>query len=155
MRPDELTVTALVPATATLLRSGDAHDQYQRLMELEQENRYLKQAMSELMMEKTLLKVALEARYQSAPQEPNPASAYDTVRIASQRARSAGIYVAPGILGTHLRASYGEVMNAPLPDSIAEFIKKIEKGHRSGARRSLIGQLLSALAPMRFARSGR
>jgi hypothetical protein len=156
MRP-ELTVTALVPATATLLRNGEhPRDPNQRIMELEYENRHLKQAMSELMMEKLLLKVALEARYQNAPEDTGLVPSYVAGRNASLSAQNASIYVAPGVLGTHLRATYGEIMGAPLPDSIAEFIKKLEKGQRpSSPRRSLIGHIVSALAPMRFGRSVR
>jgi hypothetical protein len=150
MRP-ELTVTALVPETATLLRNGEhPRDPNQRIKELEYENRHLKQAMSELMMEKLLLKVALEARYENAPEDTGLVPTYIAGRNASLSAQNASIYVAPGILGAHLRATYGEAMNAPLPDSIAEFIKQLEKGRRpSASKRSLFGQILSALTPMR------
>jgi hypothetical protein len=34
--------------------------------------------------------------------------------------------VLPGILGKQLRAAYGELLNTPLPDAIAELIKKLE-----------------------------
>jgi hypothetical protein len=34
--------------------------------------------------------------------------------------------VLPGILGKQLRAAYGELLNAPVPDAITELIKKLE-----------------------------
>ncbi len=35
-------------------------------------------------------------------------------------------HVLPGILGKQLRAAYGELLNAPVPDAIADLIKKLE-----------------------------
>jgi len=35
-------------------------------------------------------------------------------------------HVLPGILGKQLRAAYGELLNAPVPDAIAELIKRLE-----------------------------
>ena len=35
-------------------------------------------------------------------------------------------HVLPGILGKQLRAAYGELLNTPIPDAIAELIKKLE-----------------------------
>jgi anti-sigma factor NepR-like protein len=34
--------------------------------------------------------------------------------------------VLPDILGKQLRAAYGELLNAPVPDAISELIKKLE-----------------------------
>ena len=34
--------------------------------------------------------------------------------------------VLPDILGKQLRAAYGELLNAPVPDAIADLIKKLE-----------------------------
>lgn len=34
--------------------------------------------------------------------------------------------VLPGILGKQLRAAYGELLNAPIPDAFAELIKQLE-----------------------------
>ena len=33
----------------------------------------------------------------------------------------------PGILGRQLRAAYGELLNAPVPDAINDLIKRLEK----------------------------
>ena len=35
-------------------------------------------------------------------------------------------HVLPGILGKQLRAAYGELLNTPIPDAIADLIKKLE-----------------------------
>jgi len=35
-------------------------------------------------------------------------------------------HVLPGILGKPLRAAYGELLNAPVPDAISDLIKKLE-----------------------------
>ena len=35
-------------------------------------------------------------------------------------------HVLPGILGKQLRAAYGELLNTPVPDAIADLIKKLE-----------------------------
>ena len=35
-------------------------------------------------------------------------------------------HVLPGILGKQLRAAYGELLNAPVPDAIADLIKRLE-----------------------------
>lgn len=35
-------------------------------------------------------------------------------------------HVLPGILGKQLRAAYGELLNAPVPDAIADLIRKLE-----------------------------
>ena len=35
-------------------------------------------------------------------------------------------HVLPGILGKQLRAAYGELLNAPVPDAISDLIKKLE-----------------------------
>jgi hypothetical protein len=32
----------------------------------------------------------------------------------------------PGILGKQLRAAYGELLNAPIPDAITDLIKRLE-----------------------------
>jgi len=35
-------------------------------------------------------------------------------------------HVLPGILGKQLRAAYGELLNAPVPDAISDLIKQLE-----------------------------
>jgi len=35
--------------------------------------------------------------------------------------------VLPGILGKQLRAAYGELLNAPIPDAFTELIKRLER----------------------------
>jgi hypothetical protein len=35
-------------------------------------------------------------------------------------------HVLPGILGKQLRAAYGELLNTPVPDAIADLIKRLE-----------------------------
>jgi hypothetical protein len=35
-------------------------------------------------------------------------------------------HVLPGILGKQLRAAYGELLNAPIPDAIADLVKRLE-----------------------------
>ncbi len=39
-----------------------------------------------------------------------------------QRAKDA----LPGILGKQLRAAYGELLNAPIPDAITDLVKRLE-----------------------------
>jgi hypothetical protein len=36
-------------------------------------------------------------------------------------------HVLPGILGKQLRVAYGELLNTPLPDSITDLVKKLER----------------------------
>ena len=43
-------------------------------------------------------------------------------RPAGKRAQDA----LPGILGKQLRAAYGELLNAPIPDAISDLIKRLE-----------------------------
>ena len=47
-----------------------------------------------------------------------------TSKEQPQRARSQEVL--PGILGKQLRAAYGELLNAPVPDAISDLIKKLE-----------------------------
>ena len=124
----ELTVTALTPAATAatltpaeakvtpLRNGGPVRDQQQRIMVLEYEISCLKQAMSDLMMEKLILKVALDARYEPAQQGSVLALTHEAARNLSQCARNAGVYVAPAIVGTQLRANYEELLNAPMPE---------------------------------------
>ena len=133
----ELTLTALPPTTTAMLVHDCelSPDQQRRIMLLEYENGCLKQAMSELMMEKLLLKLALEARYQSAaPYQPGPAL------ITTDG-------VEPGILGKQLRVAYEDLVNAPVPDPIAELIKKLDKEQPSS-----VGRILWEITAKRFAR---
>lgn len=53
---------------------------------------------------------------------PNPDSADEGAD--GRRARHQ--HVLPGILGKQLRAAYGELLNAPVPDAISDLIKKLE-----------------------------
>ena len=53
----------------------------------------------------------------------------------------------PGILGKQLRAAYGELLNAPVPDAITDLIKRLEnqeaeasKPPQKSARREEQGQ---------------
>ncbi len=41
------------------------------------------------------------------------------------RVRAPDADVLPGILGKQLRAAYGELLNAPIPDAIAQLVKKL------------------------------
>lgn len=43
-----------------------------------------------------------------------------------KRKRAPDQDVLPGILGKQLRAAYGEMLNAPIPDTFAELIKRLE-----------------------------
>ena len=45
---------------------------------------------------------------------------------AEDAPRGRNQHVLPGILGKQLRAAYGELLNAPVPDAIAELIKRLE-----------------------------
>ena len=67
------------------------------------------------------------------PQEPKQAA--PTIESAAATAndgsdaderRGRHQHVLPGILGKQLRAAYGELLNAPVPDAISELIKKLE-----------------------------
>jgi hypothetical protein len=42
------------------------------------------------------------------------------------RPRQRGQNVLPGILGKQLRAAYGELLNAPVPDAITDLIRRLE-----------------------------
>jgi hypothetical protein len=70
-----------------------------------------------------------------APQDPKhagparqsggaPAPEDDAETDSLPRARSQ--HVLPGILGKQLRAAYGELLNTPVPDRIADLIKQLE-----------------------------
>jgi hypothetical protein len=45
---------------------------------------------------------------------------------ASGRTRARNQDVLPGILGKQLRAAYGELLNAPVPDAFTDLIKRLE-----------------------------
>jgi hypothetical protein len=45
---------------------------------------------------------------------------------ADDAPRGRNQHVLPGILGKQLRAAYGELLNAPVPDAIADLIKRLE-----------------------------
>lgn len=44
----------------------------------------------------------------------------------SKRKRAPDQDVLPGIIGKQLRAAYGEMLNAPIPDTISDLIKRLE-----------------------------
>jgi hypothetical protein len=44
----------------------------------------------------------------------------------TNRPRRRGQEALPGILGKQLRAAYGELLNAPVPDAITDLIKRLE-----------------------------
>lgn len=52
---------------------------------------------------------------------------------SSSPARARHQNVLPGILGKQLRAAYGELLNAPIPDSITDLIKQLERGEADKA----------------------
>jgi hypothetical protein len=65
------------------------------------------------------------------PVETAAGAARDTVEGAddgadSEARRARLQHVLPGILGKQLRAAYGELLNAPVPDAISDLIKKLE-----------------------------
>jgi hypothetical protein len=45
---------------------------------------------------------------------------------APGRTRARNQDVLPGILGKQLRAAYGELLNAPVPDAFTDLIKRLE-----------------------------
>jgi hypothetical protein len=45
---------------------------------------------------------------------------------ADGRPRTRNQHVLPGILGRQLRAAYGELLNAPVPDRISELINQLK-----------------------------
>jgi Anti-sigma factor NepR len=51
----------------------------------------------------------------------------------AQRPRPHDQDVLPGILGKQLRAAYGELLNAPLPDQFNELIKRLESKEAGSA----------------------
>jgi hypothetical protein len=114
------------------LRSRDI-----RLQQLEYENACLKQAMHDLMMEKLLLKCALESRCQQAPEQIVDRLCNEAARDASQRAREASAFVKPGKIGSQLRSAFADIANEPVPDAIAELIRRIERQRTRTSRLSL------------------
>lgn len=56
------------------------------------------------------------------PQPCEPSTNSEPGRPARPRHQ----HVLPGILGKQLRAAYGELLNAPVPDSITDLIKQLE-----------------------------
>ena len=61
----------------------------------------------------------------SAAPAPDTATDPEDGSDADMR-RGRNQHVLPGILGKQLRAAYGELLNAPVPDAIAELIKRLE-----------------------------
>jgi len=53
---------------------------------------------------------------------------------SKDRPRLRGHEALPGILGKQLRAAYGELLNAPVPDAITELIKRLESQEAGGAK---------------------
>ena len=47
-------------------------------------------------------------------------------KLPADRPRKRGQEALPGILGKQLRAAYGELLNAPVPDAITDLIKRLE-----------------------------
>jgi hypothetical protein len=60
----------------------------------------------------------------TTPAPDTPADPEDSGEPDVRRGRNQ--HVLPGILGKQLRAAYGELLNAPVPDAIAELIKRLE-----------------------------
>jgi hypothetical protein len=50
----------------------------------------------------------------------------DETAAQKDRPRQRDQNVLPGILGKQLRAAYGELLNAPVPDAITDLIKRLE-----------------------------
>ncbi len=50
----------------------------------------------------------------------------DDTAPSKDRPRQRGQEALPGILGRQLRAAYGELLNAPVPDAITDLIKRLE-----------------------------
>jgi hypothetical protein len=150
MRQQDRKGIALVSSTvAPLPRKEDPiHLERQRLAELELENSHLKQAISELAMEKLLLKVALETSYRAnANHEPELCKSvqslnYDGLRTARQVAEQASAFAAPEVLGKHLCEGYGRVIEAPIPDEMAELIEQLAKTTSRSSRKSLVERVL-------------
>ena len=76
---------------------------------------------------------------------PAPADSDDDVKseippnegisAADARPRARNQHVLPGILGRQLRAAYGELLNTPVPESIADLIRKLENAESAKATR--------------------
>ena len=62
-------------------------------------------------------------REAAAPADDGP---IDDGPIDDARPRARNQHVLPGILGRQLRAAYGELLNAPVPDRINELIRQLE-----------------------------
>ncbi len=62
----------------------------------------------------------------AAPLEGATSGASEACASAEGGSRPRNQHVLPGILGKQLRAAYGELLNAPVPDAITELIKKLE-----------------------------
>ena len=54
-------------------------------------------------------------------------------KLPAARPRHRGQEVLPGILGKQLRAAYGELLNAPVPDAITDLIKRLEAQEAAAA----------------------
>lgn len=65
---------------------------------------------------------------QAPCQDSNPTGGQKRVR-----AKAPDQDALPGILGKQLRAAYGELLNAPIPDAFADLIKQLED-QEPGAR---------------------
>ncbi|WP_246274192.1 NepR family anti-sigma factor [Hyphomicrobium sulfonivorans] len=58
-------------------------------------------------------------------EHPSPATGDPNSTSAHQRVRDQDVL--PEILGRQLRAAYGELLSTPLPDSITDLVKKLER----------------------------
>jgi len=58
----------------------------------------------------------------------------EEVKLPADHPRQRGQEALPGILGKQLRAAYGELLNAPVPDAINDLIKRLESQEASGAK---------------------
>jgi Anti-sigma factor NepR len=54
-------------------------------------------------------------------------------KLPADRPRKRGQEALPGILGKQLRAAYGELLNAPVPDAITDLIKRLEAQEAAAA----------------------
>jgi hypothetical protein len=57
----------------------------------------------------------------------------EEVKLPADRPRQRGQEALPGILGKQLRAAYGELLNAPVPDAITDLIKRLEAQEAAAA----------------------
>jgi hypothetical protein len=71
-----------------------------------------------------------EPKQVAPPQEGTPAApAAEKCGEGDGNPRTRNQHILPGILGKQLRAAYGELLNAPVPDSISDLIRQLEGKH--------------------------